>query len=318
MPSSAALLAVSMLLAVTSGGCTRNLGAIIRTGPHDPGERMVGLYPCGEGRAEVAELDPSRPLTLLVHGCTSSGARFRTLADVFEAHGEQTLCFNYNDRDYLNTSASQLAVVLSAIQRNWEPHEITLLGHSQGGLIARRALQSDLPRAVVMREGFTFRLVTVSSPFHGIASSSDCGLLWLHALTLSTTLGVCMAIAGNKWNEIPPGSGFMTNPAPLLDAVSRHLQIVTDERDTCRTLNEAGECAVDDFVFGLEEQYSEVVSADARVTTVEIPVGHAAAVGENRIPPLPLLAVLQEQGILPSTPPEQREEMLAFLEALYR
>jgi hypothetical protein len=169
-----------------------------------------------------------------------------------------------------------------------------------------------------MREGFTFRLVTVSSPFHGIASSSDCGLLWLHALTLSTTLGVCMAIAGNKWNEIPPGSGFMTNPAPLLDAVSRHLQIVTDERDTCRTLNEAGECAVDDFVFGLEEQYSEVVSADARVTTVEIPVGHAAAVGENRIPPLPLLAVLQEQGILPSTPPEQREEMLAFLEALYR
>lgn len=299
-------------------GCTRNLGAIIRVGPHDPGERMVGLYPCGEGRPEVAELDPSRPITLLVHGCTSSGARFRTLADVFTAHGEQTLCFNYNDRDFLNTSASQLAVALGAIQRNWEPHEITILGHSQGGLIARRALQSDLPRALPMREGFTFRLVTVSAPFHGINASSDCGLIWLHALTLSTTLGVCMAIAGNKWNEIPPGSGFMTDPAPLIDAVTSHLQIVTDERDTCRTLDAAGACETDDFVFGLDEQYSDVVSADPRVRTVEIAVGHAAAVGENRIPPLRLLEVLEAQGILPTTPPERRDAMLAFLETLYR
>jgi thioesterase domain-containing protein len=312
------LAGLALLAALVSGGCTRNLGSIIRTGPHDPGERIVGLYPCGEGRPEVAELDPTRPLTVLVHGCTSSGARFRTLADVFEAHGQQTLCFNYNDRDFLNTSASQLALALGAIQRKWEPHEITLLGHSQGGLVARRALQSDLPRALVMQQGFGFRLVTVSSPFHGIASSSDCGRVWLHAVTLSATVAVCIAIAGNKWNEIPPGSRFMTNRAPLLEAVTRHLQIVTDERDTCRTVNDAGACEVDDFVFAREEQYSEVVSSDTRVTTVEIPVGHAAAVGENRVPPLQLIAVLQREGVLPPTPPEREAEMLAYLEELYR
>jgi hypothetical protein len=104
----------------------------------------------------------------------------------------------------------------------------------------------------------------------------------------------------------------------LIGAVSQHLQIVTDERDTCRTLNDTGDCSVDDFVFGLDEQYSDIVSADARVTTVEIPVGHAAAVGENRVPPLRLIAVLEQQGILATTPPDREAEMLAYLEALYR
>ncbi len=316
LPRSA--LAGLLLCAVLGSGCTRNLGAIIRTGPDDPGERIVGLYPCAEGRPDVAQLDATRPLTVFVHGCTSSGARFRTLAQVFEAHGQQTVCFNYNDRDFLNTSATQLAIALSALERRWEPHQITILGHSQGGLIARRALQSDLPRPLVTREGFSYRLVTVSSPFNGIASSSDCSLVWLHVLTLSTTVAVCLAIAGNKWNEIPPGSGFMTNPAPLVDEVTDHLQIVTDERGSCRDHDAQGGCATDDFVFGLGEQYSEVLTADGRVTSVELEVGHAAAVGENLVPPRLLVEALQQHGILAPTPPAQQAEIVALLDRLYR
>jgi len=304
------------LLACT--GCTRNLGAVIRTGPDDPGARIVGLYPCVEGRPQQVQLDPHRPLTVLVHGCTSSGARFRTLAEVFEAHDQQTICFNYNDRDFLNTSATQLAIALSALEQRWDPHTITILGHSQGGLVARRALQSDLPRPLVTQPGFSYRLVTVSSPFHGIASSADCGQDWLHVLTLSATVAVCMAIAGNKWNEIPPGSRFMTNPAGLVDEVTEHLQIVTDERGSCRTYDDQGRCQTDDFVFGLEEQYSDVVSTDGRVTTTEIQVGHAAAVGENFVPPRPLIGALQQHGVLAATPPARRAAVLALLDRLYR
>jgi pimeloyl-ACP methyl ester carboxylesterase len=310
-------LALVVALVALVSGCARNLGAFIRTGPDRPGDRIVGLYPCMQERADEVALDPERPLTVLVHGCTSSGARFRTLAQVFEAHDQQTLCFNYNDRDFLNTSATQLASALSALERRWEPHEITLLGHSQGGLIARRALQSDLPRPLVTQPGFTYRLVTVSAPFDGIASSADCGLVWLHVLTLSATVAACMAIAGNKWNEIPPGSGFMTNPAPLVDEVTSHLQVVTDERGSCREEGEHGRCATDDFVFGLDEQYSDVVTADPRVATEEVVVGHAAAVGENFVPPRLELEVLQARGSLAPTPVSQRAEVIALLERLY-
>lgn len=312
MPHSARSIVVA-LLALTS--CTRNLGVFIHTRADVPDERIVGLFPCEAGGRDVVELDPSRPVTVLVHGCNSSGERFKTLAQVFEASGQQTICFNYNDRDYLNTSATQLASALSALQRRLEPGEITVLGHSQGGLVARRALQADLPRPLVTREGVSYRLVTISSPFSGISSSADCGRTWLHVLSLSATVVVCLAITGNKWTEIPPGSGFMTNPTPFVG--TRHLQIVTDERATCRQRRADGTCKVDDFVFGLEEQRSAIVTSDPRVTTLELREGHAAVVGENGVAPLLLIEALQKEHVLAATPMEREASFAGLLARLY-
>lgn len=304
---------VCSLLLVT--GCSRNLGVLIHTGPDVADERIVGLFPCAAGGRDVVDLDPHRPVTLLVHGCNSSGERFKTLSQVFEANGQQTICFNYNDRDYINTSATQLAAALSALEKRIDPQELTILGHSQGGLIARRALQADLPRPLVTREGFSYRLVTVSSPFSGISSSADCGRTWLHALSLTATILVCLAVTGNKWTEIPPGSEFMTNPAPIIS--TRHLQIVTDERASCRVRKSDGTCKVSDFVFGLGEQYNPLLTADARVNTVELHEGHAAVVGENGVAPRLLIETLQAQHVLAQTPPELHEAFAGLLTRLY-
>ncbi|MDP2272042.1 MAG: hypothetical protein Q8N23_07455 [Archangium sp.] len=304
--------ALSLLLAT---GCTRNLGALIRTGTDTTDARIVGLFPCEAGGRDVMDLDPSRPVTVLVHGCNSSGERFKTLAQVFEANDQQTICFNYNDRDYLNTSATQLAQALSALELRVAPHELTILGHSQGGLIARRALQADLPRPLVTREGFSYRLVTVSSPFSGIDSSADCGRPWLHALTLTATIVVCLVVTGNKWTEIPPGSGFMTNPAPMLS--TRHLQIITDERATCRVRDATGACKKSDSVFDLHEQYSPLLTSDPRVTTVELKEGHAAVVGENGVPPLLLIETLRAQHVLAAVLPSRGDAFAALLTRLY-
>jgi hypothetical protein len=295
--------------------CSRNLGVLIHTRDDLPAERIVGLFPCEAGGRDVVDLDPTRPLTVLVHGCNSSGERFKTLAQVFEANGQQTICFNYNDRDYLNTSATQLASALSALERRLEPGELTLLGHSQGGLVARRALQADLPQPLISREGFSYQLVTISSPFSGIASATDCARTWLHVVSLTTTVAVCLVITGNKWTEIPPGSAFMNNRTPLV--MTRHLQIVTDERATCRQRRENGTCKVDDFVFGLDEQHNPIVTTDPRVSTVELKEGHAAVVGENGVAPLLLIETLQKEHVLVATPPEQRASFSGLLTRLY-
>ena len=308
--------AVALAVALLSlTGCSRNLGVLIHTRADVPDERIVGLFPCEAGGRDLVDLDPTRPVTVLVHGCNSSGERFKTLSQVFEANGQQTLCFNYNDRDYINTSATQLASALSALQRRLEPGELTVLGHSQGGLIARRALQADLPRPLITQEGFSYRLVTISSPFSGIASSADCGRTWLHVLSFSATVVVCLAVTGNKWTEIPPGSGFMTNRTPFVG--TQHLQIVTDERATCRKRREDGTCQVDDFVFGLDEQYSPIVTRDPRVTTVELREGHAAVVGENGVAPRLLIETLQKQHVLAATPPERQASFSGLLARLY-
>lgn len=310
----AGVLLLTMALLALSG-CKRNTGALVEGGDTHPDDRVAGLYPCTEGGRGVIDLDPTKPLTLLVHGCSSSGARFKTLANVFEASGQQTLCFNYNDRDYLNTSATQLAEALSFLQTRLAPQELTILGHSQGGLVSRRALQADLPRPLQTKPGFTYRLVTVSTPFAGIASSADCGKTWLHVVSLSVTVVVCLAVTGNKWTEIFPGSDFMTNPAPV--SVTRHLQIQTDERDTCRTAGPNGRCKVDDFVFGLEEQRSVVTAKDSAWETVTLKEGHAAVVGENAVPPRLLIDTLHREGILLPTPPEKQGEVDALLERLW-
>jgi pimeloyl-ACP methyl ester carboxylesterase len=304
-----------MVLVMLLGGCVTNRGALI-DGGDEAAERVPGLYPCMKRGREVVEIDPTKPLTVLVHGCRSSGERFKTLAQVFEAHGQQTICFNYNDRDSINTSATQLANALSSLQKRLEPQELTVLGHSQGGLISRRALQADLRRGLITQDGFTYRLVTVSAPFSGINSSADCGKTWLHVLSLSITVGVCLAVTGNKWTEIFPGSRFLNNPTPLVG--TSHLQIFTDERETCRTRRADGRCAVDDFVFGLEEQDSPVVKASANVTSVTVRAGHAEVVGEDGAPPLKLIDVLQQQGVLAKTPENAQATLSELLGSLYR
>lgn len=306
---------LTIVVACGAGGCSRNRGSLIRS-EGTPAQRIVGLYACDDetGNAPVT-LDPTRPLTIVVHGCTSSGERFKTLSGVFQAHGQQTLCFNYNDRDFLNTSATQLAAALSQVQSRLEPGELTVLGHSQGGLIARRALQLDLPQGLVVKEGFTFRLVTVSAPFAGIASSADCSRVWLHALSLSATVMVCLAVTGNKWTEIPPGSGFMTNTFPTL--ATRHLHIVTDERGSCRSFAPDGRCTEDDFVFSLREQNVPLINEGPHVTTIKVQQGHSAVVGENGVVPRQLLEVLQAEGVLAQTPEVRRDAITAMLERLY-
>ena len=306
---------LSAVVVTLLSGCAVNQGAVIQGGEQEA-ERVPGLYPCSARGPGAVELDPTRPLTVLVHGCRSSGERFKTLSQVFEAHGQQTICFNYNDRDSINTSATQLASALSSLQRRLLPQELTVLGHSQGGLISRRALQADLPRPLVTREGFTYRLVTVSAPFAGINSSADCGKTWLHVLSLSITVGVCLAVTGNKWTEIPPGSRFLKNATPLVG--TRHLQIVTDERESCRTRRADGTCEVDDFVFGLDEQDSSVVDASANITQVQVRAGHAAVVGEDGAPPLLLIDVLQQQGVLAQTPVNAQGAVSELLSRLYR
>jgi pimeloyl-ACP methyl ester carboxylesterase len=171
---------------------------------------------------------------VLVHGCSFSRGGFNTLAKVFEAHGQQTVCFNYDDRERLEVSSAQLIGALEMLQDLLGATEMTVVGHSQGGLVARRALVRDRSRPLRVRPGNRLRLVTVSSPFAGIASSRDCGRTWLHALTLGVTVGICQGIAGDKWHEIYPGSEFMNHPGVLLPEVASYLKVVTNETGSCR------------------------------------------------------------------------------------
>jgi hypothetical protein len=287
----------------------------------DPGDgsklRIEGLDACDDFASPAVALDPTHPLVMLVHGCKASSGRYRHLAKIFEAHGQPTLCFNYQYRGRIGSSSQGLAGSIGALTARLQHPEVTLIGHSQGGLVARRAVVAGRGQEGEVPDRLKLRLVTVSSPFNGIEVSSHCGIPALHILSLGIMTALCQGVAGSIWPEIHPRSDFVTDPGELLEIVSDHLMVVTDERGSCRRRSPDGRCLTEDFVFSLEEQRNERLTHDPRVTDLEVRNGHAAIVGDEDRPPLQLMAVLQEHGIMNRTPSDRQAEVQALLSRLY-
>lgn len=272
-----------------------------------------GLSRCTDATDTTLSLAAGEPVHVIVHGCYASAGRFRSLAEVFEFHGQQTVCFNYNDRDRITASADELRLALKELVEAVSPSDLTVLGHSQGGLVARSAYRArrGSPAAAPSR------LVTVSAPFNGIQSASHCGYTWLHYASLGISAGVCQLITGSKWTEIPPGSDFIEYPGELDPLVAGHFRIVTDERDTCRRRDDKGRCIEDDFVFSLSEQYRREIDSDRRTRIAEVAAGHAEIVGNEDTIPYKLIRILQANGIMERTAEADDERLAALLKRIY-
>jgi pimeloyl-ACP methyl ester carboxylesterase len=295
-------------------------GGASTTVPLDFGDgtarEFMGLAACSHAQPIARRVDPDRPLVLLVHGCSSSGGRFRSLAEVFELHGQQVLCFNYDYRDSLRESADQLRAALLGIRRFMRNNELTVIGHSQGGLVSRAALSGPADEPGVLGDGEA-RLVTVSSPFAGIRAASDCGSVVLHVATLGISVVACQIATGSNWSEIHPKSAMVREPAPLLSSVSSHLAVMTDERGVCRRFDGSGECDESDFVFTMEEQDNPLLAIDGRMQSERIAAGHVEIVGESGMRPEKLIDSLQRAGVLAPTPPDKRQALAALLSRLF-
>lgn len=296
---------------ILTAGCWAAPSALVRLGSAGPSAKASGLSACTPATREPFELDPNRPLMVLVHGCNFSMGSFRTLAELIEAHDQQTICFNYDDRGSIDEASRQLAAALKVLEGFAPGQEITVLGHSQGGLVARHALSAS--RDPSFAALFHYRLVTVSAPFSGINTSKNCGLPLLHIGSLGLTVLVCQIIAGNKWTEIFPGSEFIRNPGTLAHGVGLHVRIATDERGGCARRNPAGECVKRDEVFTIGEQLNDTIDGEPRVERVEIRSGHSEIIGEWGAPPTRLLAVLQSLKILSQISPERRDHIAALM-----
>jgi hypothetical protein len=73
------------------------------------------LQPCTDSSNHTLQFNSSSPVTVLVHGCNGSAGRFRSLAQLYAFHGQQTVCFSYNDRDSLVDSSGQLITALDEL-----------------------------------------------------------------------------------------------------------------------------------------------------------------------------------------------------------
>lgn len=276
---------------------------------------IAGLEPCRQGADRSLRLAADEPVTVLVHGCYGSAARFRGLAQVLAYHGQQTVCFGYDYRDSLMSASGDLARALTELAGRMRNRDITVIGHSQGALISRKAVVADRPDPMPAGAA-DLRLVTVSGPFAGIEAASTCGHVTLRRVTLGLMNVLCQIVSGDKWNEITYSSPYITEPGTLLPDVHRYLKINTDETDSCRERRD-GQCIEDDEVFSLAEQEQPGVDSGRATEVMTLKAGHAEVVGDERVAPTKLIATLQARGILNATPPERQAGLRRLLARVY-
>ena len=276
---------------------------------------IPGLGPCTDNPNRSLPLNTQQPVTVLVHGCFGSSGLFRGLAQVLAFHGQQTACFTYNDRDSMLLSSAQLNAALDQLGQQMEDKRVTVIGHSQGALVARKALVANRRDAISNRD-LKLRLVTVSGPFAGIASANQCGNPLTRLLTLGLIAPMCHIVTGDKWSEITYNSPFILQPGALHPQVEGYLKVVTDERGSCRR-SKNGACVQSDEIFSLEEQRNAIIDRDPLVNIVEIKAGHVEIVGDQRVAPVKLITVLQQNAIIQPTAPERTASLQRLLTQLY-
>lgn len=285
-----------------------------RLPPPDVTLSIAGLGPCTDNPDRSLHLKAGEPVTVLVHGCFGSSGQFRALAQVLAFQGQQSACFTYDDRAALDDSAGALRSAATQLTALSGGPPVTIVGHSQGALIARRALTDALEPAPSLPapQAVNWRLVTISGPFSGIDAASTCGKNWLYPLSLGLLPLSCHIFTGPKWKDITFSSDFITEPGQLLAGVN-YLKIDTAEEGTCR--REAnGRCLESDDIFSLAEQRNARVETGAAVDRVQVQAGHVEIVGDKLQAPTKLITVLQDKGVLRPVAASRRaafERMLA-------
>ena len=101
---------------------------------------IPGLGPCTDSPDRSLRLDSSQPVHILVHGCFGSSGQFRGLAQVLAFHGQQSACFTYDDRARLAEVADELKQAVSQLAAQSKVPQVTVIGHSQGALVARKSM----------------------------------------------------------------------------------------------------------------------------------------------------------------------------------
>ncbi len=277
---------------------------------------IEGFTSCTTSSDPTIRLHSNEPVIVIVHGCYGSAARFRSLAQVFAFHGQQTVCFNYNDRDSLMKSSSELIMALNTLSDKMENPNLTVIGHSQGGLVARSALTKGRQDQLSV-DNSSLQLVTISAPYAGIAAADHCASTTMRWLTLGLVVPICQLISGDKWYEITASSSYIQQPGTLHDRVTSHLKIVTDETGSCRKRDESGSCIEDDFVFSIKEQYFSRVDEAKGLDNIEIAAGHAEIVGDYKVAPTKLINLLQERGVMRKTQPGEKANLSELLAQIY-
>ncbi len=126
---------------------------------------LASLFTCGQAAAQTEPI-------VFVHGYSGSSSNFSTMISRFTSSGypsSKLYGFNYNSLLSSDTaSGAQLASYVSSVRSRHGGEKVSIVAHSNGGLVSR-AFRVNNGGAAVMR-----RFVSLGSPHSGTTSAYAC------------------------------------------------------------------------------------------------------------------------------------------------
>jgi pimeloyl-ACP methyl ester carboxylesterase len=181
------------------------------------------------------ELDPARPLVVMIHGLDCGRHNWAPMAELLGGEGYQVAYFAYPSDQPVADSASMLARHMTELRLKFLNGRVDLLAHSMGGLVARAYVEGPDYR------GGVEHLILMAVPNHGsdwakyraaLEVSEHYGL-WKYEPGWSWTWMITDGM-GEAGRDLKPGSQFLSelNSLPRRDGVK--YTIVAGNRHTGR------------------------------------------------------------------------------------
>lgn len=108
-----------------------------------------------------SQVDPRRPMVILVHGLDCNAGMWGTIAGLLDRDGYQVAFFNYPAAQHIPESARLLADHVEALRETYPTLKLDVITHSMGGLVARDYVEG--PRYA----GGIDHLIQLTPPNHG-------------------------------------------------------------------------------------------------------------------------------------------------------
>ncbi len=95
----------------------------------------------GYGLRMPREVDPSRPMVILVHGLDCDGKAWKPMTALLAGEGYQVAYFNYPDDEGIDESAALLGENMKALRETFPALRTEIVAHSMGALVAREYIE---------------------------------------------------------------------------------------------------------------------------------------------------------------------------------